>query len=522
VKKYCILKRNHAAMPNRRTIIVIGIVFLLITLPFIAASISAGSEHVFSGFLVNPHDGNSYLAKMREGFQGAWSFTLPYSKDPGSGAFLFIFYLFLGHFARITGLTLILTFHLSRIFGFIFLFLVVYYFLRDYFGRDQEKISLTFMIVMLGSGLGWLLIPFGIKTSDLWVAEAYPFLSSFQNPHFPFGLGLMLLILLLFHRENQRYVVFILFLLGLALAIILPFGAVVIGIVILGEQILAFIRKKKVYPARVISLGLSTLPLILYQYTVVNSSPELTIWNAQNLTPSPPVWDFLIAFCPALILAGLSWKQRSQTARDDLYYALFTWLVFGAVIIYLPIGIQRRFMVGYFLPVSILASTFILSFSNRKTRVLGFTALLASTAFTLLLVLLAAFSAISGKNPLIFLSLPEAEAMRWLDKNSRGGELTLADARMGMFLPAFTSSRVIYGHPFETVNSEDRKNSVDAFFTCSFTTDEAQEYLVKNQVEFIFNSNLDFQACYPKIARDTNLVFRAGDDKIFTEIYQLP
>jgi len=138
------------------------------------------------------------------------------------------------------------------------------------------------------------------------------------------------------------------------------------------------------------------------------------------------------------------------------------------------------------------------------------------------LVLLAAFSAIAGKNPLIFLSLPDAEAMRWLDGNSQAGELTLADARMGMFLPAFTSSRVIYGHPFETVNAEDRKKSVDAFFTCALTTDEAQDYLTKNQVDFIFASNLDFKLCYPKTASNSTLVFRAGDDKIFTEIYQLP
>ncbi len=163
----------------------------------------AGGDHVFSGFLVNPLDGNSYLAKMMEGYEGKWVFTLPFSQSPGSGTYLFLFYLFLGHVARATGLPLVLTFHLGRILAVIFLIFVLYRFLREYFEGEKEKTSLTLMIVLLGSGLGWLLLPFGIKTSDLWVAEAFPFLSSFQNLHFPLGLGMMLLVLLNFLQKSK-------------------------------------------------------------------------------------------------------------------------------------------------------------------------------------------------------------------------------------------------------------------------------------------------------------------------------
>lgn len=305
------------------------------------------------------------------------------------------------------------------------------------------------------------------------------------------------------------------------LAIVLPFGGVVIGCVIFFEQIWAFFRKDAIYPAKIISLALGTLPVVLYQFQIINSNPELAVWNSQNLTPSPPIWDFFIAFCPALVLAGLSIFRKSWPSKPDLFHALTTWLIIGAVIIYLPIGIQRRFMVGYFLPVSILACTFILSFSNHKTRVFGFTVLLASTSLTLILIMMAVFTSITTKNPLIFLSRPEFDAMRWLDQNSQPGGLTLADSRMGMFLPAYSRTRVIYGHPFETINAIDNKKSVDNFFNCSLEPTQVLEFLAGNQVDYIYSSNLDLQKCYPSLKQNASRVFRSGETSNFVEIYEL-
>ena len=59
------------------------------------------------------------------------------------------------------------------------------------------------LIVILGSGLGWIAAFFQQSTSDLWVAEAYPFLSAYTNPHFPLAIALMLFLLILSERENQ-------------------------------------------------------------------------------------------------------------------------------------------------------------------------------------------------------------------------------------------------------------------------------------------------------------------------------
>src|SRR5512146_1222434 len=102
-------------MNKLKAALVILLVIVIQSLPYFFAATTGGSEHIFSGFLINPIDGNSYLAKMQEGWAGSWKFTLLYSPQGGSGAYLFLFYLFLGHVARIFSLPLIWVFHAARI-----------------------------------------------------------------------------------------------------------------------------------------------------------------------------------------------------------------------------------------------------------------------------------------------------------------------------------------------------------------------------------------------------------------------
>jgi hypothetical protein len=506
-------------MYQRRIISLLILIFFLISVPFLVAWLSQGKDYVFSGFLANPLDGNSYLAKMMGGYQGGWTFKLPYSLAPGEGSYIFLFYILLGHFARVSRLEPIFVFHISRFLAFIFLYYVLFRFISKLFEGDRGKIWPAFIVTALGSGMGWLAVLFGYKTSDLWVAEAFPFLSSYQNPHFPLGLGLMLLILILFYSGNQRLTLFGIFLSGLFLAIILPFGAVVIGLVVFLEQIWCYLGKEEVFPKKVILLILGTLPLVLYQFYLVNTHPELGIWNAQNQTPSPPIWDFILSFLPALILAVISAVTKFRGIKSGLFKVSIVWLIIGLVIIYLPLGIQRRFMVGYSIPVSVLASAFILTFESKKIRTVGFATLLASSLLTISIILLAGISGFSTKNPLLVLTKPESDSLEWIKNNTRANQGILADNRMGMFIPARTSLRVIYGHPFETINAESNKAIVDKFFACEYTSDEAEELIRKLPISYIILNSSAPKFCYPGLFNRAELLFRTGQDDRTIEIY---
>jgi len=64
---------------------------ILAGLPYLLAWRWAPEGTRFAGFLLNPIDGFSYLAKMRQGADGGWLFRLPYASDPGDGVLLFIY-----------------------------------------------------------------------------------------------------------------------------------------------------------------------------------------------------------------------------------------------------------------------------------------------------------------------------------------------------------------------------------------------------------------------------------------------
>ena len=175
-------------MPEKRVILIIScLVILLITIPYIYAFQEDSTEYAFGGFLINPTDGHSYLAKMQLGYQGGWKFVLPYTAESGEGAYLFLFYIGLGHLARIVNLPLLAVFHIARVIGAIFLLWVLKIYFRSVF-KEPKMQTLGFSIAALGSGVGWLAVVFGSFTSDFWVAEAYPFLSKYTNPHFSLGL----------------------------------------------------------------------------------------------------------------------------------------------------------------------------------------------------------------------------------------------------------------------------------------------------------------------------------------------
>ena len=76
----------------------------------------------------------------------------------------------------------------------------------------------------------------------------------------------------------------------------------------------------------------------------------------------------------------------------------------------------------------------------------------------------APLAAVQRRDPAIFLTQPEAAALDWLAGHAPRGAVVAASPQMGLFIPARSDARVIYGHPFETVNAATQKAAVEAFF----------------------------------------------------------
>lgn len=514
---------------------------ILLLLPYGLAFQQTPPDAVFQGFLINPLDGNTYLAKMNQGWQGNWSVKLPYTAEPGDGAYLFLYYLFLGHLARWSGLSLILIYHLARWLGALFMLWALY---RFYASLGFRGKTLSFVVVFsaLSGGLGWLAFLAGKFTADFWVAEAYPFLSAYTNPHFPLGLGLILYLL----RENPASSrtsepVINLATLGLAfaallLAILSPFGVVIVLFVRgfrLVWQLLwlrsaasgvkegSFFRnhETRLESGTFLIILVFGLPILIYDLLITQSHPVLAMWNVQNLTPSPSFGDLLISFSPAILLAlpGVLRRLRRNSWKPD---TLVAWLLISLVLIAFPWGLQRRFLMGLFVPVAGLAVCGIHSMAERIKLSKGFlfTVLLLVSTPTPLFVILAGMHAVQTQDPALFLSAGEVECLEWMEASTPSDALVLASPQMGLFIPALTGRRVLYGHPFETAQADQELALVQALIQQSGEFEKsakASKYLQQRGVDYLFwgarEAALGALPDWP----DLNLVCSAGEANLY-------
>ena len=490
----------------------LGVLFLT-TWPYLAAYRSAGADHVFGGFLINYQDGNTYLAKMYQGWLGEWRFRLPYTAQAGKGAYLFLFYLLLGHVARIFNLSLILTFHAARLLGSLILLLSLQHFFKRLL-PDPSRHTLAFLLAALGSGLGWLALPFGAVTADYWVAEAYPFLSAYTHPHFSIGLALLLWLLLPPHRVSRLRSGWetLSYLLASAwLGIMSPFGVVVALMVLCGllawslwdgqawlAEEFGFKRVSKIVSharqhwafRRILQVAVTGVPWLLYDIWATRSDAILAGWNAQNVTPTPPLWDLVLSLSPLLLLA-LPGAIAAVRGKQKCLYLLVAWAGLGLALLFLPFGLQRRFMMGIYVPLAGLAvpGLELLAAGSRRKIVLSATLVLLFVLPTNATVLLAARHGIQTQAPELYLNRDEANAFSWMTRNTPQDALILADARTGLLIPAHTGRRVIYGHPFETVNADQEYRLVQSFFKHPpvLDTGEAPEdFLSRRGVDYVF------------------------------------
>jgi len=495
------------------------LVLLIISVPYLTAWVAAGSGYSFGGFLLNPYDGNSYLAKMYEGWRGDWRFTLPFTAVPGQGAYLFTFYLLLGHAARLLGLPLIGVFHGARLLATVLLLWALWNFLQN-LNPQGKHTGLVFALACLGLGMGWLAFPFGAVSSDFWVAEAYPFLSAYANPHFVLSLAILVWLLTIRpsstddSRLDRRKVwggAALVFLASIALGSMSPF-AVVLGLAILGIVLLirviggwlsvrrspggftGMVNDLRGDPSfrssllRLICLFLGGAPVVFYAVAAMRLDPVLAAWNAQNLTPAPPMWDLLLAFSPALLLALLGLVQVWR--RKEIQIQIVeVWAVLAMVMIYLPFGLQRRFLVGLAVPLSALTGFGLEWLENRigkRARAIGMAALVLTFPTLLLVVLAGQFGALAH-DPLLYLTHGEAQALTWIETNTPPQAVLLAAPQTGLFIPAHTGRRVLYGHPFETVQADVEESAVTSFFTNAAANPlPAANFLEERKVDYVF------------------------------------
>ena len=133
--------QSPVSRDEMRFVLLVSLLALTITsVPYVIGAVTATEDRVFGGFVLALEDCYSYLAKMRQGAEGAWLFHIAYTPEPHMGTLFFPFHLLLGKIAALLpggDLTtrMVWVYHAARwVFG-IGLLLTVYRFLAEFAER---------------------------------------------------------------------------------------------------------------------------------------------------------------------------------------------------------------------------------------------------------------------------------------------------------------------------------------------------------------------------------------------------
>lgn len=500
---------------------------VLTVVPYLVAASMARERGVFGGFLINPVDGFSYLAKMRQGLEGAWLLRLPYAAEPGQGAFLFVYQLVLGHIAGVLHAPLLSIYHAARALGAMVMFLTAFAFF-EWILPDRRARWTAFVLTAFGSGLGWLALPTGLVGTDLWIPESIPFLSAYSNAHFPLAAaGVLAAVMLVAKpgtRERRRAAAALG--VGFVLGAIQPFVVLSSGLCLIVWMVWeAMIRKGA--PALVSiwrtqsAVLLPTAayfggaaPWIMYDLLIVRTNPVLAVWNAQNQTPSPPPFDYMLGYGVVLILAvvGIVARRQRETRLGRL---LITWVVVTAILLYVPISLQRRLSLGLFFPLAALAALG-LEAIDKRWRLFG-----PAIALTLILsvpsnilVIFAGLDGVARLEPTVVLTRQESDAYDWFAEHAPPESLVLAGSFTGNRLPAFADVRVVYGHPFETPYAAEARDWIAAQYSWSGLPAEGIGALRARGVRYVYFGPEELSIGTPTWLDQLPLVFSEGDVSI--------
>ena len=141
---------------------------------------------------------------------------------------------------------------------------------------------------------------------------------------------------------------------------------------------------------------------------------------------------------------------------------LLFWLVCQLAIIYIPFSQQRKFIMGYMIPVSVLAGSVLPvllagAASLKRLAWLAAVALFAVTNITNMqkdMELLLNNQTLARFAP--YMSREELDIIKWVDENASPGDVVTAPPQLALFIPGLTGKRVYYGHWSETPDYRQR------------------------------------------------------------------
>jgi hypothetical protein len=176
-------------------------------------------------------------------------------------------------------------------------------------------------------------------------------------------------------------------------------------------------------------------------------------------------------------------------------------------------------MADYYIPVALFAVYALFVTRDHAKPLLNSSKLFASvfvvSILTNVIILFSAFYGVQTHDQQLYLTADEGAAMGWIKDNVAQNDIILASPQIGNFIPAQTGRRVLWGHPFETVNSDTVESGVVQFYSGSLSSVEQNNYLQNNNVNYVFLGSRERQMGTPTIISKFNMVYHNASVAIY-------
>lgn len=445
-------------------------------------------------------DINSYFAWTVQAQQGHILFTSLYTSEPGHTWFFHPVFLIMGLLNRYGHIPLWVVWYGFRIGANIFLLWSIYKFVV-HFTKTNVQLMSSFILIVLGSGLGWLV---GDHAADVLYTE----MSIFQILRWPiiFSLALslflwsLLLTKKLFAKPNYKTA------LGLGLTL---FGLIFIhlydivtyaGITLVWFLISATLDSKTYSTLtikRLLAAGiLPIMGMVYYFYFFTHD----WVWymNSQVKMLSPSPWSYILGFgLPGLLalIASVWMLYKKRLGLTNLL--LISWIGINAILLYSPLGFQRRLVLGLIVPIGILGGQIIAIAYEKLGRIrIMEIKILAYTIAVAGLVITTGTNYVVIKQDMVRAAtnaLPQqldtatTKSFDWIAQQRLGqNDIILTSLIIGNFLPRYTGAHVYMGHWAQTILLAEKRRLVQSFLSGNMNIASQKEFITQNNIAYIY------------------------------------
>ncbi|HEX9014656.1 MAG TPA: hypothetical protein VF960_01485 [Chloroflexota bacterium] len=492
-----------------------AVLALLVAAPYAVALLHPPQGFLMQRTLFYGGDLSQYLAAMGDGAASpSWLVRDHLTAEAHSPAFMYPFYVLLGKVGALLGLPPLPLFAFFSIFAIPAFVFGAYYFAAGFIDSHRQRAAAT-LFVLFSSGFGiWVaaagaLDPAGTAGPSGFAydrAEVSSYLLPFGPPHLTFALALLLVwgrALADWSWGGGARNLAIMAVAVLGVSLLNSFTAAPMLVLAGGYAAVRWIALGR-FPSReagaALLAGAAAAPVLAASLATFALDPFWSVtYGRQNTTGSPPVWALAVDFGFSLLLAaiGLTSRKVPATRRGFLGF----WVVALALMMYAPVGFQRRFGFGLQPALAVAAALGAAragDFLRRWPRA-SLQGLLARLSFNTVVVV-GLFSgtilgyglflvASSGGGPAgaaIFEPAGNVAAADWLASHSTRSDVVLASVETSNYLAGRIRGSVVVGHKAGTLDYPEKEALMKRFFAAGAVPGEAARLAEQLNASLVF------------------------------------